>query len=320
MSDSFDESQDWPLRDYSARLRPPRPHDEQAAAEPESEPAAAAESEPEEGPSFDPPPASSSTVEVLYDEDELDAGAPAVEEDEEARIAPETPEAEAAPAEAAPVEPEPVEPESAEPEPVEPEPVEPEPVEPEPVEPEPVEPPTDAPMAEAPPEEQHAEGELRIPGGYSVLEGAPNGQRRTAAVVVSKFNGEITDKLLDSALGALDEAGVARDAVLVMPVPGAFELPIAAMALAKTRRYSCVIALGCVIRGETPHFDFVASEAASGLQLAGIETGVPVSFGLLTCDTAEQAEARVDRGAWAARTALEMADAFAQLRTAVARG
>ena len=87
------------------------------------------------------------------------------------------------------------------------------------------------------------------------------------------------------------------------------------MALAKTRRYSCVVALGCVIRGETPHFDFVASEAASGLQLAGIETGVPVSFGLLTCDTAEQAEARVERGAEAARTALEMADAFAQLRT-----
>jgi 6,7-dimethyl-8-ribityllumazine synthase len=153
-----------------------------------------------------------------------------------------------------------------------------------------------------------------------VLEGSPNGNRRTVAIVVGKFNGEITNRLLDSAMTALDEAGVSRDAVLVMPVPGAFELPIAAMALAKTRRYSCVIALGCVIRGETPHFDFVASEAASGLQLAGIETGVPVSFGLLTCDTAEQAEDRVDRGGWAARTALEMADAFAQLRTAVARG
>jgi 6,7-dimethyl-8-ribityllumazine synthase len=75
-----------------------------------------------------------------------------------------------------------------------------------------------------------------------------------------------------------------------------------------------VVALGAVIRGETPHFDFVASEAASGLQLAGIETGVPVSFGLLTTDTAEQAEARVERGAWAARTALEMADVFAKLR------
>ena len=126
-----------------------------------------------------------------------------------------------------------------------------------------------------------------------MLEGAPDGTRRAVAVVVSRFNGEITNRLLESALQELDEAGVARDAMLVVPVPGAFELPLAAMALAKTRRYSCVVALGAVIRGETPHFDFVASEAASGLQLAGIETGVPVSFGLLTCDTAEQAEARV---------------------------
>jgi 6,7-dimethyl-8-ribityllumazine synthase len=165
---------------------------------------------------------------------------------------------------------------------------------------------------------EHVGAEFQVPDGYSVLEGAPSGERRSVAIVVSRFNGEITNRLLDAALGVLEEAGVARDAVLVMPVPGAFELPIAAMALAKTRRYSCVVALGCVIRGETPHFDFVASEAASGLQLAGIETGVPVSFGLLTCDTAEQAEARIDRGATAARTALEMADAFAQLRTTAA--
>jgi 6,7-dimethyl-8-ribityllumazine synthase len=172
--------------------------------------------------------------------------------------------------------------------------------------------------AVAPVVDEHAEAELRVPDGYSMIEGEPTGQRRSVAIVVSRFNGEITNLLLDAALAELDEAGVARDAVLVMPVPGAFELPIAAMALAKTRRYSCVVALGCVIRGETPHFDFVASEAASGLQLAGIETGVPVSFGLLTCDTAEQAEARIDRGATAARTALEMADVFAQLRATAA--
>jgi 6,7-dimethyl-8-ribityllumazine synthase len=175
---------------------------------------------------------------------------------------------------------------------------------------------------EAPPPPEHASGALRVPDGYTVVEGAPSGEGRAVAIVVARFNGEITGALLHSALDALAEEGVARDAVTVMPVPGAFELPIAAMALAKTRRYSCVIALGCVIRGETPHFDFVASEAASGLQLAGIETGVPVSFGLLTTDTAEQAEARVGKGAEAARTALEMADAFAQLRTtlAAARG
>jgi 6,7-dimethyl-8-ribityllumazine synthase len=86
------------------------------------------------------------------------------------------------------------------------------------------------------------------------------------------------------------------------------------MALAKTRRFSCVIALGCIIRGETPHFDFIASEAASGLQLAAIETGIPVSFGVLTVETTEQAEARLGKGAEAARTALEMADLFQQLR------
>ena len=104
-----------------------------------------------------------------------------------------------------------------------------------------------------------------------------------------------------------------------MPVPGAFELPLAAMALAKTRRFACIVALGCVIRGDTPHFDYVSSEAASGLQLAAIETGVPVAFGVLTLDRADQAEPREHKGAEAVRTALEMADAFANLRAAAAR-
>ena len=81
-----------------------------------------------------------------------------------------------------------------------------------------------------------------------------------------------------------------------MPVPGAFELPIAAMALAKTRRFACIVALGCVIRGDTPHFDYVASEAASGLQLAAIETGVPVAFGVLTLDRPDQADAALRQG------------------------
>jgi 6,7-dimethyl-8-ribityllumazine synthase len=168
-------------------------------------------------------------------------------------------------------------------------------------------------------EEQHAYGELDIPDDVNVIEGSPEGNRRSVAIVASRFNGEITDKLLEAALEELDEAGVRRDAITVMPVPGAFELPIAAMALAKTRRYACVVALGCVVRGETPHFDFIASEAASGLQLAALETGVPVAFGVLTVDMVEQAEARVSKGAEAVRTALEMADAFAQLRASAAR-
>jgi 6,7-dimethyl-8-ribityllumazine synthase len=167
---------------------------------------------------------------------------------------------------------------------------------------------------EAAPASEHAAGILDIPDDYGVLEGSPDGGRRGVAVVVSRFNGEITSRLLLSALEELERAGVTREAVTVVPVPGAFELPLAVMALAKTRRYACIVALGCVIRGETPHFDYVAGEAASGLQLAALETGVPVAFGVLTVDTPEQAEARVDKGAEAVRTALEMADLFAQLR------
>jgi 6,7-dimethyl-8-ribityllumazine synthase len=164
------------------------------------------------------------------------------------------------------------------------------------------------------PEPEHAPGELVVPEGYEVVEGAPEGSGRSVAIVVSRFNGEITTGLLERALEALAEQGVAQSATTVVPVPGAFELPLAAMALARSRRYACVVALGCVIRGETAHFEYVAGEAASGLQLAGLETGVPVSFGVLTCNTREQAEARLDRGADAALTALEMAGLFAQLR------
>jgi 6,7-dimethyl-8-ribityllumazine synthase len=270
MSEPTDESQDWPLRDYSQRLRPPGRTDEPLLDEPE----------------LPPPP--TSEPEILYDEDELEEDPEALVEIEEHAVPVVAPPAEEpeSPAE---------EPESPAEEP---------------------ESPAEEPSAEEPPAppEEHAAGDFRVPDGYQALEGAPDGTRRAVAVVISRYNGEITNRLLESALGALDEAGVARDAILIVPVPGAFELPLAAMALAKTRRYSCVVALGAVIRGETPHFDFVASEAASGLQLAGIETGVPVSFGLLTTDTAEQAEARVERGAWAARTALEMADVFAKLR------
>ena len=160
----------------------------------------------------------------------------------------------------------------------------------------------------------HVPGELVIPDDVAVLEGSPSGADRTVGIVVSRFNGEISNRLLESALETLTAAGVAEERITVMPVPGAFELPIGAMALAKTRRYSCVIALGCVVRGETAHFDYVAGEAASGLQLAGLETGVPVAFGVLTVDTTEQAEARVDKGADAARAALEMADLFSQVR------
>jgi 6,7-dimethyl-8-ribityllumazine synthase len=166
---------------------------------------------------------------------------------------------------------------------------------------------------------EHAPGDLLVPPGVPVLEGAPRGERRAVGIVVARFNGEVTSRLLASALAELRDCGVTDEAVTVMPVPGAFELPLAAMALAKTRRFACIIALGCVIRGDTPHFDYVASEAASGLQLAAIETGVPVAFGVLTLDRVDQADARADKGAEAVRTALEMADLFAHLRAAAAR-
>jgi 6,7-dimethyl-8-ribityllumazine synthase len=166
--------------------------------------------------------------------------------------------------------------------------------------------------------QEHAAGDLHIPDGYAVLEGVAEGGRRAVGVVVSRFNGKVTTQLLDGALAELSAAGVRQEAITIMVVPGAFELPLAATALAKTRRFACIVALGCVIRGDTPHFDYVSSEAASGLQLAALETGVPVSFGVLTLDRVEQAEARIRKGAEAVRSALEMADLFAHLRAAAA--
>ena len=180
-------------------------------------------------------------------------------------------------------------------------------------------------LSEPEPEESppagHAPGRLDIPDDGDLVEGTPHGTRKRIAIVLSRFNGDVTNRLLESAFAELERAGVEREHVTVMPVPGAFELPIGAMALAKTRRYVAVVALGCVIRGETAHFEYVAGEAASGLQLAALETGVPVAFGVLTTENLEQAMARADKGAEAVRSALEMADLFGRLRaTAKAAG
>jgi 6,7-dimethyl-8-ribityllumazine synthase len=183
-----------------------------------------------------------------------------------------------------------------------------------------------APAAEAEPPApepapgDHAPGFLDIPEGVGAFIGTPNGDARAVGIAVARFNGDVTTRLLQGAVARLEEAGVSRDRIDVMQVPGAFELPLAAMALARTRRYACVLALGCVIRGETPHFDYISAEAASGIQLAMLETGVPVSFGVLTCDDRAQAEARAggahgNKGAEAAESGLEMADVFARVRT-----
>jgi 6,7-dimethyl-8-ribityllumazine synthase len=125
------------------------------------------------------------------------------------------------------------------------------------------------------------------------------------AVVVARFNSSITEKLLAGARRALEQAGA--ESVEVFHVPGAFELPLAAKMLAHTHAFDAVVALGAVIRGETPHFEYVSAEAARGLQNVALETGLPVAFGVLTTDTMAQAEARVNKGFDAAMTAIEMA-------------
>jgi 6,7-dimethyl-8-ribityllumazine synthase len=111
-------------------------------------------------------------------------------------------------------------------------------------------------------------------------------------IVVSEFNSFITDRLLAGALDALASAGARKDQVEVVQVPGAFELPIAAKKMAATKRFDSLICIGCVLRGETSHYDYVCSETARGIQLAQLDTGVPIGFCVLTCDTREQALAR----------------------------
>jgi 6,7-dimethyl-8-ribityllumazine synthase len=135
------------------------------------------------------------------------------------------------------------------------------------------------------------------------------------AVVVSRWNDFLTSKLLSGALDALSAHGAADDAVEVIHVPGAFELPLAVLKAAETGRFDAVVALGVVIRGETPHFDYVAGEAAKGVTQAGMTTGVPVMFGVVTTDTLEQAINRCggkagNKGYEAAVSAIETADLF----------
>src|SRR5215212_1625856 len=148
--------------------------------------------------------------------------------------------------------------------------------------------------------------------------GSPRGQGRRCAVLVSRFNEMITQRLLDGALDALVKHGVAFDDVDVFWVPGAWELPGAARHAAATERYEALVALGAVVRGDTPHFDFVAGEASRGLADAGAEYDTPIGFGLLTCDDMAQAEARAggehgNKGWDAALAAMEMADLFDRL-------
>ena len=145
------------------------------------------------------------------------------------------------------------------------------------------------------------------------------------AIVVSRFNERITSALRDASRSALREAGAADGDVEELSVPGAFELPQAARCAAETGRYDAVICLGCVIRGATPHFEYISSAAAHGVMEAAGETGVPMAFGVLTTDTQAQAEERAGAGAdnkgrEAAAAAIEMAALFRRLGRPAAKG
>jgi 6,7-dimethyl-8-ribityllumazine synthase len=141
---------------------------------------------------------------------------------------------------------------------------------------------------------------------------------RSFAIVVSRWNDKYTSQLTAGAVEALKEAGADEDAIDIFHVPGAFELPLASLRAADGGEYSAVIALGVVIRGDTPHFDFVAGQAASGLMQASIQTGVPVMFGVITAETEDQVITRCgekadNKGYEAALSAIEMAEALSEI-------
>ncbi len=138
------------------------------------------------------------------------------------------------------------------------------------------------------------------------------------AIVVSRYNDFVTERLLTGARDALAAGGVAEQDVIVLRVPGAFEVPMAAQRAAETGRFDAIVCLGCLIRGETPHFDYIAAAASQGLMQASAVTGVPMAFGILTTESAEQALARagqdMDNKGWEAATAaVEMAKLFSEL-------
>ena len=138
------------------------------------------------------------------------------------------------------------------------------------------------------------------------------------AIVVSRFNDFVTDRLLSGAQHALRDAGVAEHDVTVVRVPGAYEIPMAAQRAAETDRFEAVVCLGCLIRGATPHFEYIASAVAHGLQIVASHTGVPLSFGVLTTNSAEEAlersvEGPTNKGYEAAMAALDMVAVYRAL-------
>lgn len=153
---------------------------------------------------------------------------------------------------------------------------------------------------------------------YQLIEGNFTAQDANYAIVVGRFNSFITESLLNGALDALQRHGVEADKISVIKVPGAFEMPIAAQRLAKLDKYDALIALGAVIRGGTPHFDYVAGECTKGLAQVSLQYNIPVAFGVLTVDSIEQAIERAgtkagNKGAEAALSAIEMVSVLGKI-------
>lgn len=150
------------------------------------------------------------------------------------------------------------------------------------------------------------------------IEGNLRADGHKIGIVLSRFNAFIGERLLEGALDTLRRSGAAEDDVEVVRVPGAYEIPLVAARMAKTGRYDAVVCLGAVIRGATAHFDYVAGEAAKGIAQVGLETGVPIVFGVLTTDTIEQAIERAgskagNKGSESAAVAIEMVNVLRQI-------
>ncbi len=148
------------------------------------------------------------------------------------------------------------------------------------------------------------------------------GTGKAFGIIVSRFNNFITKRLLDGAIDGLVRHGVKEEDIDVFWVPGSYEIPMAALKVAQSAKYDAVICLGAVIRGETPHFDYIASESAKGIAQVGLSTGVPTIYGIITTETLEQAINRAgaktgNKGAEAALSAIEMVNLFEQIQTGV---
>jgi 6,7-dimethyl-8-ribityllumazine synthase len=151
-----------------------------------------------------------------------------------------------------------------------------------------------------------------------IYQGGLNAAGKKFAIVVSRFNELITQRLLDGAQDRLIRSGVKKEDVDVVWVPGSFEIPLIARKFVRTKKYDAIICLGAIIKGDTPHFDYIASESAKGIAQVSLESGIPIEFGIITAETAEQAMERAgikrgNKGAQAAEAAVEMVNIMEQL-------